>query len=303
MLRALALIALAVGPAMADIDNDKADAVFKEALALRDKDPVAACAKFEEALGYNPQAISTRLNVALCDEKLGRIASAVDKFTEVADRARVQNLTEYLNVAEEHLAKLTPELSFLTVTFVEPDVADMKVMIDDKVVPADKLAKLPIDPGERVIVVTAPGRMPFRKKLVVMKQTKPELQIPRLERGGSHTLIGKITVAAGGATAITGITLGIVARSRYNDAHGRCQPDPMVAGHVLCSQADKQKVDKALTLGNVGTAVTLIGVAAAGVGGYLWWRGARRGHEQRGLAYLGPHVGADGAGLVAAGRF
>jgi hypothetical protein len=300
------MLAVVIAPraAAADIDNEKADKLFAEAFALRETNPAEACAKFEEALGYNPQAISTRLNVALCDERNGRIASAVEKFTEVADRARVQNLSEYLLVAEDRLRVLTPELSFVTITFAEPPAPETTLLVDDRVIPLDKLEKRAIDPGDRVIVVTAPGRVAYRTSLRIEKRKDASLVIPALEPqrvvNSSRRTIGKITVVAGGATFATGIVLGLTANSRYNAQFG---PDgPCRAGNVCDTSDAASKVESARTLGTVSTVVTIVGLGAAAVGGYLWWRSPGN-EQQRGVAYIGPHASLDGAGVVAAGRF
>src|SRR4051812_10367911 len=84
MMRTIALacaIVLAVlRPAAAEDKVAKADALFAEGIKLRDSNLELACAKFGESLQLNPQAIGTLLNVALCDERLGRLASALRRF-------------------------------------------------------------------------------------------------------------------------------------------------------------------------------------------------------------------------------
>src|SRR5512143_4337650 len=85
---------------------EKADRLFAEGKALLGSNLLQACEKFDESLRENPAAIGTLLNVALCDEKLGRVASAVAKFSEARDRAKEQGLAEHVRAAEEHIAKL-----------------------------------------------------------------------------------------------------------------------------------------------------------------------------------------------------
>jgi tetratricopeptide (TPR) repeat protein len=308
LLGVLVLAIAAPRPAAADIDNEKADKLFTEALALRDSNPVAACEKFEQALGFNPQAIGTRLNVALCDERLGRIASAADKFAEVADRARDQNLGEFLRAAEEHLAVLTPEIPHLTITFVEPPIAETKLLIDDRVIPIDKLQQAPrlaIDPGDRVITVTAPGRVAFKTTLRIAKRDDKPLEIPPLAKSvikSSRRTIGKITVAAGTLTVGTGIVLGLVARSHYNKEFSGLMPH-CNSETKACTDEGISAVQSARTLANVSTAVTVVGFGAIAVGAYLWLRSPSAESSPPAKVSLVPHVAPNEAGIIAIGRF
>ncbi len=86
-----AALALAASPAAADDTMARADALFAEGVKLRDSNLELACAKFGESLQLNPQAIGVLLNVAMCDERQGRIASAVRRYRETRERAREQS--------------------------------------------------------------------------------------------------------------------------------------------------------------------------------------------------------------------
>ena len=89
-----------------DDNIQRADQLFSEARALLPTDLNKACEKFEESLKFNSQAIGTLLNVALCDEKLGRVATAIAKFTEARERAKEGGMTEHLKAAEQHITEL-----------------------------------------------------------------------------------------------------------------------------------------------------------------------------------------------------
>src|SRR3954468_13496447 len=113
---ALAALLVAMTPAARADDNvAKADKLFVEGRALMDSDLHAACEKFEESLKWNSQAIGTLLNVALCDEKLGRVASAAAKFAQARDMAREGNMTVHLEAAEERLKDLLPRVPYVTI--------------------------------------------------------------------------------------------------------------------------------------------------------------------------------------------
>ncbi|HEY5935621.1 MAG TPA: hypothetical protein VIU61_13320 [Kofleriaceae bacterium] len=282
--------------AHADRKVEKADQLFREGLALKDSNVTQACAKFEESLRYNAQAIGTLLNVALCDEKLGRIASAARKYREARDRSREQGLPEHLAAAEERLAAVEPELPHVTITFTEPPTADTRILIDDQLLPLDEVLRHPVDPGDRVIVVTAPGHVAFKTSIRLRKRQHEEVIVPVLAKSivSSRRTLGKIITASGGLAVATGITLGILANSRYNSAD-------CVDG-VCATNEDHLKTESARTLGTAGTIVGIVGIAAVAAGTYVWLRSPRAPADSARVSVV-PQLGPDGGGILAIGRF
>lgn len=285
-----------------DPEVARADALFAEGRALLDSNLQQACAKFEESLRANPAALGTLMNVALCDEKLGRIATAVARFTEARDHAKEQNLGEHLKVAEQHIAALAPHVPRLAITLREALPAT-QVAVDDKLVALDRLAELAVDPGARVVVVSAPGRLPFRATVELARDDRRALVVPALARSvtltSSRRRIGQIVTLGGAAGGVAGLALGLYARHAYNQQFGPA--GPCTHDGNLCTPAGQRQVDRARTLGNVGTAVGVLGVVAAGVGAYLWL-GAPGDARDRGLAVV-PQLAPDGLGVAALGRF
>lgn len=294
---------LAASPAAADIDNAKADKLFEEALKLRATDPAKACAKFAEALTYNPQAIATHLNVARCDEDQGRIASASAKYREIIDRAANQKQDDYRAEAQSRLDALTEDVPHLTLWFHATPPEGAKVLVDDKLIEISGRTRVEVDPGERRVVVTAPGRIGWVSTVVIGKRDDKAVELPELamaQVGSSRRLIGKVTVVTGGALFAASIGVALVARGRYNDAKTRCPADP--DGTLVCESAnDLSKLDSAKTLGNVGTVIGIVGLAGAIAGGVLWWTAPTE--KQRPIARIDVFGGNHTAGLALHGRF
>ncbi|HEU0036625.1 MAG TPA: hypothetical protein VFQ53_38695 [Kofleriaceae bacterium] len=301
------VIALLWAPhrARADIDQQHGDRLFEEAVALRKTDPEAACAKFEEALRFNPQAPGILLNVAICDEQHGKIASAVARLQDLADRSREAGLDDYGRDAEARLATLRPQLPYVAIRLASPVATETKVLVDDRLVPADNLARYPVDPGDRVIVVTAPGRVAFRTTVTAVKQQTLVIDVPVLKKRLSRKTIGVITMAGGGAVFLGGVAIGLTARSRYNplfEPPHTCDP----VTRICDDPRDHAKAKSALTLGTVGTVAGVVGLGAVGVGLYIYLRApnaAAHGGEPTPKVSLVPHVDRDGAGVMAVGRF
>lgn len=306
---ALVVLSLLAVRAHADIDIKKADKLFEEGLALRETNLEQSCKKFRESLEWNPQAIGTLMNVALCDEKLGRIASAVVHFSEARDRAKEGNLPDYVAEAESRIAKLEPELPKVTIKFVGQRPEGTRVLLGDIVIPASKYEsgqEVPVDPGELVIVVSAPGRLAYETKMMIGKKERKAIEVPELKKGvtvkSSRKTIGIITTAAGGTFLVTGVVLGIVARGIYNDnvTEAHCNDNAM--GEKICDPAQQSESERARTYGNVGTVVGAVGLAAAGVGLYLWLSAPNEPTEQRRVTVV-PSFTSESAGLTAVGRF
>ena len=286
---------------------ERADQLFAEGKALLESNLLEACKKFDESLQENPAAIGTLLNVALCDEKLGKIATAVDRFSEARIRAKEQGLPEHIRAAEEHIAALTPSVPHVTIKLTE-QLPETKILLDDKLLAPGAIANVPVDPGDRVLVVSAPARLPYRMQLVVATGEHLDVVVPALAKSvtikSSQLLIGQVTTLVGAAAAGTGLGIGLYARHLYRQQFddGRCTSDP-TGGH--CSAEGQKQTNRAHTLGNVGTVVGVAGVLVAGAGVYLWFRSPKSTPPDTGDKKLTvvPQVSPDGLGVVALGRF
>jgi hypothetical protein len=291
-----------------DPQIEKADALFAEGKALVDSNLLQACTKFEESLHLNPAAIGTLLNVALCDEKLGRIASAIVKFSEARDRAKEQGLPEHIRAAEEHILALEPSVPHVAITLTE-QLPETKILIDDAIIALDAIANVAVDPGERVIVVSAPARLPYRAKLVFARGEHKDLTIPALAESvtvrSSQRRIGQIATGVGATAAGAGLGFGLYALHLYNKQFddGRCRH---VAGTGdLCQPNGQSRTERARSLGNVGTVLGIAGVVVTGVGAFLWYGAPASTSNDPGDKKVSvvPSIGPDGLGIVALGRF
>ena len=300
---ALVAVTLLATLAHAEVDIKKADELFAMGLSLRETNREQSCKYFRDSLEKNPQAIGTLMNVALCDEFFGKIASAHARFSEARDRAKEGNLPDYVEEAEAHIKTLAADLPHVTIKFLGERPPGTRVLIGDIVVSQTQLEnneRVAVDPGELVIVVSAPGRLAYETRMMIgKKETKP-IEVPELKKGvtvkgSSRKSIGIITTAAGGGLIITGQVLALIARSRYQKAKdagcvmGICDPD---------EQAD---IESAMTLGDVATGVSIAGIVAAGVGAYLWITAPKDPTEKR-LTFV-PDITRERAGITAVGRF
>jgi hypothetical protein len=299
----------AVAP-QAPENHTKADQLFEEATQLKAAGENArACAKYNEALSYNKTAIGTLLNVALCHEEAGRVATALELFTQARDLARENNRPEHLAAAEEHIAKNEAQVPHLAIAFAEL-LPNTKIVIDDKVYPITSASDIRIDPGTRHVVVTAPDRLPYDTSVEIKATEHKAIAIPKLgmpttvvKRG--RITIGKIVAFSGVGLVGTSAVIGLVAWNRYDSQIG-----PLGSGKnctdaatPICNTEGYKKTGNARTLGTVGTVVGIAGGVAIGIGAYLWFFAPKDKVATEHEVSLVPAIGPDVAGITAVGSF
>jgi hypothetical protein len=164
------LLALA-HPARADEPsaNDKnlAQSLFDQARALMDQGRYAdACPRFADSERLDPGG-GTILNLALCYDKLGKIALAYNTYNEAISLSITEHRREREKFARDRAAALAPRLPRLTLKLTDaPPTADVR--LDGTRVPDSALGTaMAVDPGEHTIDATASDRAPWKLVLSV----------------------------------------------------------------------------------------------------------------------------------------
>ena len=293
-------------PGAAKDDADEAERLF--ALGQQRKaegNGAEACKLYDQALSHNHNAVGTILNVALCDEEAGKLASAFRLFTEARDRAREQGLQEHRKAAEDHLAQIGDQVPHLAIAFTEKPPADSRLVIDDQMIAIETAQDILLDPGSRTIVLTAPGRVPFETKIEIKPHDHHALAIGRLgfpvTVKQARRTVGKVLTFGGIGLAATGLAIGLVARSRYNKQFTEMHCNRVDGAAPQCDAQGQSETSSARTLGSVGTGVGIGGGVAFAVGAVLWWFAPGEPAEH-GVAFV-PTLGGDQAGFAALGRF
>ncbi|MBS2012928.1 MAG: hypothetical protein JST00_08580 [Deltaproteobacteria bacterium] len=200
-----------------------AEHLFNDGLAaMKRGDYAAACEAFA---GSNEADASpgTQINLALCNEKQGKIASAWGWYGTAASLATQRGQKERAELARSEAAKLEPRLHKLVIT-VKVAAEGMVVMRDGVKVPNAVLGREdPIDPGEHVIEVTAPKKKPFKQKLLIAAMPGTDrVEIPPLEDlpseagpvGGQAAVVTPPPPATGGGSdGTTQRVIGIITAS------------------------------------------------------------------------------------------
>lgn len=239
-----------------------------------------ACPKFAESQRIEP-GTGTLLNLAACNEQLGKTATAWSQFSEAYQLLLKQNDAARAEYAQEHRDGLARRLSKITLRVADAS-PNLTVKLDD--VPVGKAAwgvGIAIDPGTHQILAEAPGRKPWSRTVEIgMSVETPVVDVPTLavmpgasepegalaasarpdeaaeDRGRPLTapvvIAGVATLALAAGAGVTG-ALYVSKKNSYDDING--QPG-------ASRQAIEDRKDAVTTMGVVNLA--LIGAATAG---------------------------------------
>jgi hypothetical protein len=234
-------------------------AVPARVLAQEAPPPAADCSKQEEdAKGGDVEA---KRRLGECYERAGRAAAAWSVYKPIGD-ARAD--------------ALEPKLGKLVVT-VE-DTGPVDVQRDGAPVAKETVgAPAAVDPGEHVVVVTAPGKKKFERRVAVAAGETQTVTVPKLEDetkappppgeeanpGGTQRTVGVIVAIAGLVAVGTATGLALAAQSRFDDASSHCYRGACDADGI-----DARK--SGLNLSNASTILFVGGGAAILSGAALW---------------------------------
>lgn len=159
-----------------------AASLFKEAKKLLDKKPADACVKLDESYKLDP-APGTLINLADCYERVGKIASAWERFNEVADVSRKDGNTARERAARARAEALAPKVPKLTLNVpAASKAAGIEVKRNKIVVDQSQWGKaLPVDPGVYVVEASAPKRRAWQGFTIVEEGKQTSIDVPPLE--------------------------------------------------------------------------------------------------------------------------
>jgi hypothetical protein len=167
-LRRSSFVAILVAAAVAPIrvaqaqpestDTQYAEKLFQQAKAEMSAGHVAEACATLQAVWNIDHGGGTLLALAMCHEKLGRGATALDEFRQARALATEARRDDRAHLAESHAAQLDATVSRLTVVTTRARVAGLTVELDGARLDARQWdAALPIDAGDHSIRALAPG--------------------------------------------------------------------------------------------------------------------------------------------------
>lgn len=293
----LALAAtLAVGPAAADTEQDKAQARqlgIDGVAAFERGDWSASLARFEaaERLFHAPTHL---LFIARAQEKLGQLVAARATYLKLEQEALPPGASAAFRKAQvdaaQERAQLDTRIPVLVPRVQPAGVQPLEVRIDGRELDASDLEGARVDPGRHRIEARSGQRVgePVDVEVAIGETREVVIQLPDApsgaaaptgdttsvtpaEEGGvqTTTILGVSAIGVGVAGLGLGAVLGVVSlgkSSEADDLYTRC------GGDGGCDEASPQGVevqsldDEAATLGTIGVIAMGAGVAFAATG-------------------------------------
>ena len=285
-----------------------------------------ACTAFGESQKLDP-SLGTQFNIAQCEEKIGKLASALRIYRDLAQYDTNETRKAAASALADKLAPRVPQL----IVHLDPVAPGAKVTLDGAECPTCLAGPVNVDLASIQVGVTAPGWKPITRKTDVLEEAKVVSITITLERDTVATvplanppagpmpppagpyampvnrdvhrskkkIYGMIAVGSGGIVVVTGVVFGVLARSRWQDAKNVCN------GSTTCpNDADTEYAqalgDSARTRAHVSTALVIGGGLIAAVGAYLWVTSPK---DDAGSVAVRATATPDGGGLVVSGRF
>ena len=291
---ASALFISAQGHAQDTRDPAAAEELFRQGRAASEKqDFSTACAKFRESNRLDP-AVGTVFNIADCEEKLGRLATSWTLFQEVVQR--LPAVDNRRAIAEQRASRLEPRVPKLSVHLAHSERANVTVRRDGVSLGSASLdTALPVDPGDHVVIVEAPGTRAaeFHARVGEGEHAVLDVAVGEAQavtgplypggsqpaaRGSSHTaayVIGGIGVAG----LLTGAIAGVFVLNKKSTVNSDC------AGKQ-CSAAGLDAANAGKTWGVVTTVGLITGAVGLGAATYLFVSAPSPGETARSSGYM-----------------
>lgn len=242
--------------------------------------PADACEKFAAAFDRDPDAVGTLLNLGLCNEQSGKLATAAGWFRRAQQKATEHHVPDAVTEAKAHLAAIEARVPRVD---IKVSVVGADVKLDGR--PIKVLDKVEVDPGRHLLEVGAPGYRPKTEMFTVGSGARTTVDVT-LETTSAQTPSNRVAYMLGVAGLsfwVGTAVLGVVGKSKYDDAN-------------TFDEQDKWR--SIVRYG--GTTMFVAGTAAITTSIVLYVRNQGR-HRDR--TVVAPTIGANEAGISLAGSF
>jgi hypothetical protein len=262
--------------------------VFAEGRQLEDRGHWAeALDKFKEVAGVKmtPQV---RFHIALCEENLGKLASARRGF-ELAEAEATQagsSAVEVPPAARQHAEALRARVAHLRVE-AKGELVTSKILLDDTPLADKELGtSLEVDPGTHLVELRdAAGKTIFRKEVTLAEKGSEKVEAPTDDHdvapppgkdvpttsppSSSPSRAPAFAVGAVGLAtlAASGVFFGLRASNIATIMQG-CKG---ATGYTGCAPSDQYLVSQGKTYTVVADALVGVGALGVGVGAILFF--------------------------------
>lgn len=248
---------------------------FGQALALQTAGDWAGALTLLKEVAAVKSTPQVRFNMALCEERLGKLVAALGDYELAAADARAEKADQVAEEVERRLEALRQRIPRITVN--RGSGAEAAIISLDGVSLGDQVigTPMPTDPGPHTVEARSPGFKPFRQSLRLAEQQSEELEIvlepepapppevrpapPPPLRGRSRVygyVVGGVGVAS---LATAGVFLGL-RHGKISDLDKAC-PDRQCP-----SSAQQSDIDTGKLYNTVANVTLVVGAVALATG-------------------------------------
>ena len=279
-------------------DRQVAQSLFDQARELMAKNEHAkACPMLVESQRLDPGG-GTLLNLALCYEGEGKLATAQLALGDALSQAAKDGRADREALAREHLVAIASRVPKLTLLAPAHPPRGLVLELDGITMSAATSGvPLPVDPGPHEVRLSAPGYTTWTSAPKLREGESQRVQLPDLQRAGSSealppppppppprvallpppsgvptTKLSTATWAFAGVSAgalVASLATGVLALNARSDFEKRC----LVARSYCPSASDGDLATSARNLAWASTGLLVVAIGA-GAAAYFWPRAA-----------------------------
>jgi hypothetical protein len=259
-----------------------AEALFEQARsAMAAGSYDIACARFRDSDKLDP-AVGTRFNLADCEERRGRVATAWSLFRGVLSELAEKD--DRRPIARQRVRALEPRLPYLTMQRAAATPPGVRVRIDGVELGEGSFGvALPMDPGTHELILVPPESGKDQRRTFALREGE-HLLLPIVlgtsappsaaelapanepfSTDGSRQKWIYIAGGVGTAGVLFGAVTGVVALNKKSTADANCSDERRV-----CNPAGVEANESGKTYGTLSGVAFGVGVIGLAAGAYLW---------------------------------
>jgi tetratricopeptide (TPR) repeat protein len=260
--------------------------------------------KFEESNRLEP-AVGTLLNLALCEERLGRRLAAWHHLRRVIEALPPND--DRLPIAQEHYEEIDLRLARVTLLAAPTLKPDAAIRFGATLLTRSSFGiPIPIEAGPSRLAVDAPGRQPRVYLLTLREGARETLLVepgpaigriprelragPSAQEGNPYSTTGWIALGVGSALVVAGAGAGMAAVQAKNDMDRECD------AQLLCSGRGIEAADRGESFAVVSTLAFGAGALGLAAGTWLLLSG-RRSDRPASATQVSLLLGSPGVGV------
>ncbi len=240
----------------------------------------------QESLRLDPKPI-TLINLADCEEKVGKLTDAMGHWVDARARAKVEGLPPIEEEATARARALEKRLPRLTIVLAPSAPKDAQVERDGVLLGPPSIGiALPIDPGTHAIVVKAKGRPHATTEVQLAEGESKQIEVDAgaaaaapapppptgVRREPPSSFVLNPLALAGFGVAALGVGIGTVTGLRALDAGDAARA---ACPGLQCDRRALDDVETGRTYGSIATVSFVVAAAGAGLGVYALVRPRR----------------------------